>query len=68
MELFKHMSSFGHEQVAFYQEAASGYRRIIAIHSTVLGPAVGGTRFLDYCNEEEALLDVLRLSRAMTQG
>jgi leucine dehydrogenase len=66
MKIFQQMSSFGHEQVAFAQETASGYLGIIAIHSTALGPAVGGTRLLDYHDEAEALLDVLRLSRAMT--
>ena len=43
-----------------------GYRGIIAIHSSACGPAVGGTRVWNYANEEEALTDVLRLSRGMT--
>lgn len=55
-----------HEQVAFHHDPASGYRGLIAIHSTALGPAVGGTRFWPYATWDEALADVLRLSRGMT--
>lgn len=55
-----------HEQVIFSQDEATGLRCIIAIHSTALGPALGGTRFFAYADEDEALTDVLRLSRAMT--
>lgn len=65
-ELFEAMAAMGHEQVVFCQDASSGYRGIIAIHSTALGPAVGGTRFWNYASEEEALVDALRLSRGMT--
>jgi len=65
-ELFELMSEMGHEQIVFSQDASCGYRGIIAIHSTVLGPAVGGTRFWKYASEEEALVDALRLSRGMT--
>lgn len=56
----------GHEQVVFGNDPASGLRCIIAIHSTALGPALGGTRMYPYASEEEALVDVLRLSRGMT--
>jgi leucine dehydrogenase len=56
----------GHEQVVFFNDPASGLRAIIAIHSTELGPALGGTRFYPYASEEDALRDVLRLSRGMT--
>ncbi|MEW2353219.1 Glu/Leu/Phe/Val dehydrogenase dimerization domain-containing protein [Spirillospora sp. NPDC029432] len=60
-------SRFGtHEQVVFCQDEASGLRAIIAIHSTALGPALGGTRFYPYGSEDEALTDVLNLSRGMT--
>lgn len=52
-----------HEQVVFCQDRASGLRAIIAIHSTVLGPALGGVRALVYPDEESALTDVLRLAR-----
>src|SRR6185369_15369557 len=55
-----------HEQVLIGRDAETGYHGIIAIHSTVLGPAVGGTRFWNYASEAEALTDALRLSRGMT--
>ncbi|MFF5262141.1 Leu/Phe/Val dehydrogenase [Actinomadura viridis] len=59
-------SRFGnHEQVVFCQDEASGLRAIIAIYSTALGPALGGTRFYPYGSEDEALADVLNLSRGM---
>ena len=64
--IFEMMAEMAHEQVVFSNDAASGYRGLIAIHSTRLGPAVGGTRFWNYANEEEALTDALRLSRGMT--
>ena len=55
-----------HEQVMFCQDSASGLQAIIALHSTSLGPALGGTRFHPYIDESAALTDVLRLSRGMT--
>ncbi|HVM00639.1 MAG TPA: Glu/Leu/Phe/Val dehydrogenase dimerization domain-containing protein [Egibacteraceae bacterium] len=55
----------GHEQVVYGGDEGAGLRCIIAIHSTALGPGLGGTRFFPYASEEEALVDVLRLSRAM---
>lgn len=64
MQVFDRFS--GHEQVVFGNDDASGLRCIIAIHSTALGPALGGTRFRAYGTDEEALDDVLRLSEAMT--
>ena len=67
MAVFSAMSRQGHEQVIFHQDADSGLRAIVAIHSTVLGPALGGTRWYPYASEGEALTDVLRLSAAMTQ-
>jgi len=54
-----------HEQVVFCQDPSSGLRAIIAIYSTALGPALGGTRFHPYASEEAALADALDLSRAM---
>jgi leucine dehydrogenase len=60
------MNIMGHEQVVFCQDAKTGLRAIIAIHDTTLGPALGGTRMWNYSNEEDALKDVLRLSRGMT--
>lgn len=58
-------SELGHEQVAFCHDKATGLRAIIAIYSTALGPALGGTRFYPYETEQAALEDALRLSRAM---
>ncbi len=58
-------SVLGHEQVAFCHDKATGLRAIIAIYSTALGPALGGTRFYPYETEQAALEDALRLSRAM---
>jgi valine dehydrogenase (NAD+) len=55
----------GHEQVVFGNDDETGLRCIIAIHSTALGPALGGTRFYPYESEEAALTDVLRLSKGM---
>lgn len=55
----------GHEQVVFGADEVTGLRCIIAIHSTALGPALGGTRFYPYDSEDAALVDVLRLSKAM---
>ncbi|MDP9436957.1 MAG: valine dehydrogenase [Actinomycetota bacterium] len=60
-----HLKDAGHEQVVFCQDPASGLRAIIAIYSTALGPALGGTRFYPYASEDAALADVLALSRAM---
>ena len=55
-----------HEQVVFCADERSGLRAIIAIHSTALGPALGGTRFYPYADEDAALTDALRLARGMT--
>ncbi len=66
MKLFSRIESMGHEQIVFCNDPASGLRAIIAIHDTTLGPALGGTRLLPYENEQDALTDVLRLSRGMT--
>ncbi len=60
------MSKMGHEQILFCNDEATGLKAIIAVHNTVLGPALGGTRMWMYNNEAEALNDVLRLSRGMT--
>jgi leucine dehydrogenase len=55
-----------YEEVVFFHDAPSGLRAIVAIHSTALGPALGGTRFYPFATEEDALRDVLRLARGMT--
>jgi leucine dehydrogenase len=65
-ELFALLAEHDHEQVSLYYDPASGYRGIIAIHDTRLGPALGGTRFWRYHDDREALVDALRLSRGMT--
>ena len=66
MNVFEEMKKYGHEQILFVRDDKTGLNAIIAIHSTVLGPALGGSRFWNYASEEEALFDVLRLSRGMT--
>lgn len=66
MSIFSHPAYDNHEQVAFYQDANSGLKAIIAVHNTNLGPALGGCRMWTYASDEEALYDVLRLSRGMT--
>lgn len=66
MPLFGHPDFDHHEQVAFGCDEASGLRAIIAIHNTHRGPSLGGLRIFPYANEEQALTDVLRLSRGMT--
>lgn len=63
-ELFEQMSE--HEQVVFCNDPSTGLRAIIAIHNTTLGPALGGCRMQPYSSVEEALEDVLRLSKGMT--
>jgi leucine dehydrogenase len=64
--LFALLEEHGHEQVSLCYEPSSGYRGIIAIHDTTLGPALGGTRFWSYESDREALIDCLRLARGMT--
>lgn len=66
MALFERLSEMGHEQVVFFNDPTCGLKAIIAIHDTTLGPSLGGTRMWPYKNEEEALTDVLRLSKGMT--
>lgn len=64
--VFDPMSTYNHEQVVFCYDKETGLKAIIAVHNTILGPALGGTRMWVYKNEAEALNDVLRLSRGMT--
>lgn len=66
MNLFEEMEFYDYEQVVFCQDKESGLKGIIAIHDTTLGPALGGCRMWTYETEEEALRDVLRLSKGMT--
>jgi leucine dehydrogenase len=64
--VFDEVAREGHEQILYGYDKISGLKTIIAIHSTALGPALGGTRFFPYPSEDEALEDALRLSRGMT--
>jgi leucine dehydrogenase len=66
MNVLARMNTGKHEQVVFVQDVEAGLRAIIAIHNTTLGPALGGTRMYPYASEEQALRDVLDLSRGMT--
>ncbi|OYW90167.1 MAG: amino acid dehydrogenase, partial [Alishewanella sp. 32-51-5] len=66
MAVFNHPEFDQHEQVVFCSDQETGLKAIIAVHSTRLGPAVGGCRLWDYASDEDALVDVLRLSRGMT--
>ena len=64
--LFETLAKTGHEEVVFCHNKDAGLKAIIAIHNTVLGPALGGTRMWPYATEQDAINDVLRLSRGMT--
>ncbi|QIN80155.1 leucine dehydrogenase [Rubrobacter marinus] len=66
MSIFEELAEFGCEQILFCRDEATGLRAIVAIHDTTLGPALGGCRMWPYGTEEEAVTDVLRLSRGMT--
>ena len=66
MPVFSHAEFDGHELIAFRHDRDTGLKALIAIHNTRLGPSLGGCRMWPYANEEEALTDVLRLSRGMT--
>jgi glutamate dehydrogenase/leucine dehydrogenase len=65
-EITEFMTEHGHEQVVFVTDPRSGLRAVIAVHSTALGPSLGGIRFWRYPAEQDAVLDVLRLSEAMS--
>ncbi|OWZ83178.1 Glu/Leu/Phe/Val family dehydrogenase [Natranaerobius trueperi] len=65
-QVFNEMEKQGHEQVIFNYDKTTGLKAIIAIHDTTLGPALGGCRMMDYESEDDALADVLRLSKGMT--
>lgn len=65
MPVFKELDG-QYEQVVFFHDPPTNLRAIVAVHSTTLGPALGGTRFYPFGSEEEALRDVLRLARGMT--
>lgn len=64
--LFSHPEFDHHEHLSFFCDAETGLKAIVAIHNTSRGPALGGCRMCPYASDEEALRDVLRLSRGMT--
>lgn len=66
MGIFSEIDAWGAEQVVFWSEPAVGYRGIIVVHDTTLGPGMGGTRYWNYETDEDALRDALLLARAMT--
>ncbi|PKB68678.1 MAG: leucine dehydrogenase [SAR202 cluster bacterium Io17-Chloro-G3] len=66
MDVTAYMEQHGHEQLSVYTDTSAGLRAYIAIHDTTLGPSLGGVRVWPHPTEDEALMDVLRLSRAMT--
>jgi leucine dehydrogenase len=66
MDLFERMQEMGHERVLVCSNPEVGLRAVIAVHSNVLGPGLGGVRMWPYASTDEALVDALRLSRGMT--
>jgi len=64
--IYGQLSALGHEQLVLCYDEPTGLKAIIAIHNTVLGPSLGGTRLWHYASEEAAITDALRLSRGMT--
>jgi leucine dehydrogenase len=66
LSIFSGIEDLNHEQVVFCHDKELGLKAIVAIHNTVLGPAMGGTRMWQYNSDQEALTDALRLSRGMT--
>jgi len=66
MQIFERMTTRGHEELVFVHDRDAGLRAIIGVHSTVLGPALGGLRMWPYASEAEAVYDVMRLAEAMT--
>jgi leucine dehydrogenase len=66
VQIFEELADRGHEGLWFASDSDTGLRAVIGVHSSTLGPALGGTRYRAYATVDEALTDVLRLSRAMT--
>ena len=66
MKILEYMETHGHEQLLICHEPSQGLRAFIAIHDTTLGPGCGGLRVWPHASEDDAIMDVLRLSRAMT--
>jgi len=66
MKIFDAISKYGHEQIVLCHDETTNLRAVIAIHNTILGPALGGCRMWPFESEEEAIFDAMRLSRGMT--
>ena len=66
MKVFEELEKRKHEQISYFFDPYSGLKGIVAIHNTVLGPALGGCRMWDYVTEEDAFVDALRLAKGMT--
>ena len=66
MNVMQEITKYGHEKILFVNNEKAGLKAIIAVHNTVRGPAIGGCRLLPYASEDDALFDVLRLSRGMS--
>lgn len=66
MKIFEYMEKYKYEELIFYHDNTTGLKAITCIHSTKLGPSLGGTRLWNYKTEEEAIEDALRLARGMT--
>ncbi len=66
MNIFESMEKLGHEELVFWYDKTTGLKAIVGIHDTTLGPALGGCRMWPYENEDDAIVDALRLSRGMT--
>ncbi len=66
MNIFESMEKLGHEELVFWYDKTTGLKAIVGIHDTTLGPALGGCRMWEYDTEDDAIVDVLRLSRGMT--
>jgi leucine dehydrogenase len=66
MKIFEAITKYGHEQIVLCHDKATNLRAVIAIHNTILGPALGGCRMWPFESEEEAIFDAVRLSRGMT--
>ena len=66
LKVIEMMTDMNHEQLVFCNDKETGLKAIIAIHDTTLGPALGGTRMWNYDCDNDAIIDVLRLSRGMT--
>jgi leucine dehydrogenase len=66
MQVLEYMKRYGHEQLCVYSDPDANLRAFIAIHDTTLGPACGGVRIWPHQTEDDAIVDVLRLARAMT--